>query len=503
MSITIDLSNLGPLRAASLELADLTLLVGDNNTGKTFFATVVHRTLRARGYSNWTVPRRYMRPPKQVVKWINHVVGELDRPNTDSDNRARNPGRSVVAWADELLEGFLSDFGRAVRSSIEYAFGTQASNLRRRTPSRHAIDCYLRINNRTPQWEVEVRFDGDSISVTSPDARSWLIEAFDSDQLHRSEPAQILLQRLSFSRDFPSGIRDDLESPFVWEALYEYLENTLFPDWPPLAVHLPSGRTGIMHSYHVLAANVVQQSAAAGIRPIGIEPLPGTAADFLSLILSPKNIRYRSKPSKVVQAVINKIESEMRAKVVVARTEGQPVDSVVVMTPEGQFSLWRTSSMISELAPLVLVLKHSIGSRGHVTIDEPESHLHPKMQRQIASCLAHLVNEGKSVLITTHSDYFVNSISNMIRTDELRSSRRHRTYGRLPRIDRQRVKALRFSRESRWCTADPVDITPLNGIDDSTFTDVMEEQYYVTADLIDELLRNDFGEVRDDSDSME
>ena len=47
MSIFVEVSNLGPLRSAEVEMADLTLLIGDNNTGKTFFATVLHRVLRA------------------------------------------------------------------------------------------------------------------------------------------------------------------------------------------------------------------------------------------------------------------------------------------------------------------------------------------------------------------------------------------------------------------------------------------------------------------------
>lgn len=47
-------------------------------------------------------------------------------------------------------------------------------------------------------------------------------------------------------------------------------------------------------------------------------------------------------------------------------------------------------------------------------IDEPELNLHPDNQRLIARLLARLVNRGMKVVISTHSDYIVREINNMI-----------------------------------------------------------------------------------------
>ena len=47
-------------------------------------------------------------------------------------------------------------------------------------------------------------------------------------------------------------------------------------------------------------------------------------------------------------------------------------------------------------------------------IDEPELNLHPDNQRLVARLLARLVNRGIKVVISTHSDYIVREINNML-----------------------------------------------------------------------------------------
>ena len=47
-------------------------------------------------------------------------------------------------------------------------------------------------------------------------------------------------------------------------------------------------------------------------------------------------------------------------------------------------------------------------------VDEPEAHLHPVNQVAVARLLARCVNAGLRVLITTHSDYIIKELNNLI-----------------------------------------------------------------------------------------
>ena len=53
-------------------------------------------------------------------------------------------------------------------------------------------------------------------------------------------------------------------------------------------------------------------------------------------------------------------------------------------------------------------------------IEEPEAHLHPAAQTQMAVALTGLVRAGVRVVLTTHSDWLLKEISNLIREGELR-----------------------------------------------------------------------------------
>ena len=64
---------------------------------------------------------------------------------------------------------------------------------------------------------------------------------------------------------------------------------------------------------------------------------------------------------------------------------------------------------ITYTIPIVVALL-SAGPRGFVVIENPESHLHPRAQVQLARLIARYVMSGGQVLLETHSDHIVNAL---------------------------------------------------------------------------------------------
>ena len=72
------------------------------------------------------------------------------------------------------------------------------------------------------------------------------------------------------------------------------------------------------------------------------------------------------------------------------------------------------SSSVRELSYLYFFLRHVADKGQLLIIDEPESHLDTANQIQFARLLARAVHAGLKVLITTHSDYIVKEINNLL-----------------------------------------------------------------------------------------
>jgi predicted ATPase len=73
-----------------------------------------------------------------------------------------------------------------------------------------------------------------------------------------------------------------------------------------------------------------------------------------------------------------------------------------------------SASIVKSLASIVLYCKHLAKPNDFIIIDEPELNLHPDNQRKIARIIAQLVNVGIKVMISTHSDYIIRELNNLI-----------------------------------------------------------------------------------------
>jgi predicted ATPase len=107
-----------------------------------------------------------------------------------------------------------------------------------------------------------------------------------------------------------------------------------------------------------------------------------------------------------------------------------------------------TASLVKCLSNIVFYLHHLAKPNDWIVIDEPELNLHPDNQRLIARFFGRLINEGFKVMISTHSDYIVREINNLIMLSkedkETASLIRKYGYSRNQVIKPGRVKALLF-----------------------------------------------------------
>lgn len=82
-----------------------------------------------------------------------------------------------------------------------------------------------------------------------------------------------------------------------------------------------------------------------------------------------------------------------------------------------------SSSIIKSLSSLIIYLKHIAKKGDLIIIDEPEVNLHPDIQVEIIRILISLSNKGFKFIISTHSDYIIRELNNMIMFSSLKKKK--------------------------------------------------------------------------------
>lgn len=72
------------------------------------------------------------------------------------------------------------------------------------------------------------------------------------------------------------------------------------------------------------------------------------------------------------------------------------------------------SSTVKALADIVFYVRHRAYKMSRLIIDEPEIHLHPDNQIILTRIFAKMINRGLRLTISTHSDYIIRELNNLI-----------------------------------------------------------------------------------------
>jgi predicted ATPase len=89
-------------------------------------------------------------------------------------------------------------------------------------------------------------------------------------------------------------------------------------------------------------------------------------------------------------------------------------------TKDVQIPVTAAASSIKELAPLALFIEKYSLHDSSILFEEPEAHIHPGRQVQLADLMVAMVNQKAHFQITTHSDYVLRRINDLINLYKLK-----------------------------------------------------------------------------------
>ena len=413
----LEIDDFGPIKSAKIELRPLTVFVGPNNTGKSYLAILIyafHCAIANRYEMSYSVLRRRadseaMANPK-TDQYIGHLV---------EDAISGNAKKIVELGPEHLTElvQFIHGSNNSLLFEITRSFGIKNdSDLRRKFARRKRALVRLIQTDNAYDYEPKILISelGHGCQVEIIGRSECQLNLENIEQLIN----QAADQRGLFSSD---GERMSNLRAGVAREVYK----AVMPTMAKRAYYLPADRTGVMHSHRAVVNALLSSAPTAGLLPgTDVPPLSGVLSDFLrGLVAMDEIVSTRTESEKrertraALREVADRMESSvLKGSVVLGRTKAINYPDFRYR-PDGwksELQLMNVSSMLSEMTPLVLYLRYVVDEGQTLIIEEPESHLHPKMQIQLTRLLALLVQAGIKVIVTTHSEWVVSCLNNIV-----------------------------------------------------------------------------------------
>ena len=379
-------SNLGAIKATEMELRPLTIIIGPNNSNKTYIAYTVygllHELLSSRigvpvassGIDSKKAPSNY--------NWHDKLKSELSLYQRRAESWfARNLGTFFQDSSDRLFSG----------TSVKVSFSeTEFQDALKNLSKIKAIKS-LRgtINLSLSNSDIHIHTD-DSLSFGPLRLRDVLIRLLNStNNFIYPKPFLLPAERNAFVITYK----------MLANRRYKFLRET---------------QRGLFGK-----SSNKQRRQLELLREQGDIRYPQPVEDFLDFLTDVELESEKEYKSKKRQDFINladyielNIQNNNKTNWKVTELGGREIK--VSINKELEIDLYNASSSIKQISPLLLYLRYRAQENDLLIIDEPEMNLHPESQAKLLEALAILVNLGVKVLLTTHSPYFMAHLNNLV-----------------------------------------------------------------------------------------
>ena len=368
-----EIRNVNKIKKAEIDLDGLTVIVGENSSGKSTIGRLLYSTIQAVKNSEL----------KNDRESFNKLIKHIDSLYVHISSLRKNDSK-----LQEIFPLPLNKFLIKLNDS--------------KSPFDYIEDCrkYLGTKEISPRERALIFSDLQSMVITLKKTdKDWslaseiqyLVESEFENRIN-SNNSDISLFRLTDKDNIISSFitnnsldRFDIEGrPFIQDATY--IES-------PLYLH-------VLDSL-LMSAPYREQLYKDNIRPMA----PYHILDFALKINSLKYVNSKNCENKLcktfdINSIINgRFEFDM------------DLNKIVFVQNNKQFEPINVASGIKSFGIIEMLLEGDYINENKMLIwDEPENHLHPEWQIKFANLLVNLSNNGIPILVTTHSPYFLQAL---------------------------------------------------------------------------------------------
>lgn len=376
MGWRLKVSGYGKLESAEIETAPLTLFVGDNNSGKSYLMSLLWGIRNLGGellYADETmeITETYDR----LRCWVKKQI-ETAREQGVHTVLASEIGDELQSVLQERINQNRDKFVKAIFNSSDVEI--EELQIELTGLADISLDFIVREYGRNMGVAItNTGNDGVELALSEKERATGILEEKTGRYFVNTLMALVLDSHGGFNRE----------------------------------IYFPAARTGFMLTKDIInkvsrrtTFNVAaeQETMVPFVRPIN---------QFLDVI---NDLTFDGESNEDFKEIVQYLENGMADGTV--EMSALP-NKEAMYVPNGKTSgmpLRITSAVVTELSPLILILKHKRYVDA-LFYEEPEMCLHPQLQQKMGRVLCKMVNAGGQMNVTTHSDIILQHVNNMIR----------------------------------------------------------------------------------------
>ena len=441
----IKFKNLGPIESGEIDFNDLkgiNLIIGKNNTGKTYLSNLLYTYFKVR--------------ERQNIKMYEVVGIRFKDRLSDSDY-------------ETIKDYFENKYQKEIKDTLPQVFHTSKDTFK--------------------DFEIEVDLSDEILEFKKLDDDT-IIYFREMRKIIKLKKSEDEIEYLMEDYDENKGKRYITYNPKIEEEeakqiIFGYFLHIKFFQKIYKFYSFPAERSGAVLFYKQLLeerSDVLRELELGNSENIGkISRYSEPVNDYVKFLNS---ISDRSKGLTELD-IYKKLDTELK-EILGGEVIIDSEDNIMFKMNENKIiDIGMVSSTVKTLTGFYLYLKYFAMERDIIFIDEIELNLHPENQRKIMKLINYLSKQGLKFVISTHSPVITQEMNNMIMFEKCKD-----------KIDDEIIKEYSIDRENYGLRQEDVNIYFLNNktieqaefVEDGVITETFNEVLGEIDNLYQELL---------------
>ncbi|NJK79591.1 MAG: ATP-binding protein [Chloroflexaceae bacterium] len=392
----VQIRNLGIVREADIDLKPLTVFIGPNNTGKTWVAYALGGILGLYGWGKYI--DAYIN--SQVNADYHNVLASIQQEILEKGRAALD----IVQFTDECLETYVNHVASVAKGWITAFIGVSP---------QHIKDFTIHFDFLRDKEEILERIKKSAMRTRYGFGKAREEALFNVSKEKDSHELRFFTSSLDESEE--DLLHEDIQT-FVARPVFRLMQRSIFRN----TIIFPAERTTLVTlKFKIDSRELNENETYFSIDDAESPSPPQPVGYFLGMLI---DLYRRGNTSQFADndgmgQLAQILETNiLQGTVDFSTPEPHPSREIMFQANDNTLlGISAASSMVKELAPLVLYLKYQAKKGELIIIDEPEMNLHPEAQVRMAEFLAIMVHAGLRVLITTHSPYIIDHLTNLMK----------------------------------------------------------------------------------------